>query len=504
MIYHKLKEYIQILEDAGLTVKCELSDELIIRDVCCMTFDNREVTENALFICKGAHFKVDYLISARDKGAFIYVSETDYSISGCTPIIVTDIRVAMAYLAKKFYNDCSDALNVIGITGTKGKSTATYYIKSVLDSVEGKRCGVLSSIENYDGVIFEESHLTTPESLVLHRHFHNAYASGIENMVMEVSSQALKYDRVRGVCFDIGCFNNIGVDHISDVEHRDFEDYFTSKLKIFENCRTAVINSKTLHFDRVRKAAENSGCEIITYGYESTDNIYCYNISKKGIGIVFNVKFDGKDEEFEISMSGMFNVDNALCAIAVCSKLGIDTEVLKTGLLKAKVPGRMELYESDDQKVTVVVDYAHNKMSYEALYDSIRVEYPGKSIVTVFGCPGKKAYLRRKDLGESSGKNSDLVVITEEDAGEEDVESICREIASYIEKEGCPYKIVTDRGEAIRQAILESDGDRIVIIAGKGAETRQKRGVLYIDTPSDVDYTIKYLKHYNSLATIKQ
>ncbi len=504
MIYYKLKDYIQLLQDKGLTVECNATEALLEREVCCMTFDNREVFENALFICKGAHFKVDYLLSARDNGAFVYVSETDYNVDGCIPVIVSDIRIAMSYLAKKFYNDCSDELCVVGITGTKGKSTTTYYIKSILDRVGDKGCGVLSSIENYDGVIFEESHLTTPESLVLHKHFHNACSSGIENMIMEVSSQALKYDRVRGVRFNVGCFNNIGTDHISDVEHKDFEDYFQSKLKIFENCETAVINSKTMHFDRVLNAAVSGNCHIVTYGYEPTDNVYCYDVEKKGIGIVFRVKANGEDHRFEISMSGMFNVDNALCAIAVCLKLGIDMDTIKEGLLLAKVPGRMELYQSEDKRVIAVVDYAHNKMSYEALYDSIRIEYPGKSIVTVFGCPGKKAYLRRKDLGEASGQNSDLVIITEEDAGEEDVESICKEIAVYIEREGCPYKIVTDRGEAIRQSILETEGERVIIIAGKGAETRQKRGVLYIDTPSDVDYTVKYLKQYDALTVVKQ
>ncbi len=499
MEYKKLIEYSDMLND--ITVKMLGIDGVNEIYIKCLTFDNREVSENALFICKGAHFKKEYLLSAMEKGAVAYVSETDYEVS-CPCIIVSDIRLAMARLAKSFYNECCEKLNLIGITGTKGKSTTTYYIKSILDIHDEKKCAVLSSIENYDGVIFEESHLTTPEAVVLHRHFYNAHTTGIRNLVMEVSSQALKYDRVLGVGFTVGCFNNIGIDHISDVEHKDFDDYFNSKLKIFDNCQTAVINSKSDKFDEIYGRAKTCGCELITYGYDDTDDICCFNVEKQGINIVFDVRINGKPERFMITMSGLFNVDNALCAIASCSKIGVDIDSIKKGLEIARVPGRMELYESADKTVTVVVDYAHNKMSYEALYDSIKIEYPGKSIITVFGCPGKKAFLRRKDLGEASGENSDLVIITEEDAGEEDVESICREIAGYVEGKGCPYVIATDRGEAIKKAILETEGNKVVIIAGKGAETRQKRGVLYIDTPSDVDYTIEYLKQYDEIAAV--
>ncbi len=495
MQYCKLSQYLDMLTSVGVNVTCNTSDtDITIRS---MTYDNREATDGTFFICKGVHFKKEYLLSAVEKGAVAYISEVDYQIDGCAFVKTDNIRVAMAHLGKMYYNSCCDDLCLIGITGTKGKSTTTYYIKSILDGAFDRRCGVLSSIENYDGVINEESHLTTPESLMLHRHFHNACESGITNMVMEVSSQALKYDRVLGVNFDIACFNNIGTDHISDVEHKDFDDYFESKLKIFDSCKTAVINSSTDRFDTVLARAKSKNCEVITYGYNENDDVYCYDVQKKNGGIEFCVRTADLDEKFKISMSGLFNVQNALCAIAVCRCIGVDVESIRSGLCDARVPGRMELYESADGHVTVVVDYAHNKMSYEALYNSIRIEYPGKSIITVFGCPGKKAYLRRKDLGEASGENSDLVIITEEDPGEEDVESICAEIAEYVEDKHCPYKIITDRGEAIRQSILESDGDRVIIIAGKGAETRQKRGVLYIDTPSDVDYTIQYLKEYD-------
>ena len=196
-------------------------------------------------------------------------------------------------------------------------------------------------------------------------------------------------------------------------------------------------------------------------------------------------------------MPGLFNVENALAAIAVCEGLGIPERHIYVGLMKARVPGRMEVYANADETVTAIVDYAHNRMSFETLFRSVRAEYPGRRIVTVFGCPGKKALDRRRDLGEVSGMYSDLVVLTEEDSGEEDTLSICREIAGHVSAQGCDYSIEPNRGEAIRQAILGCREPSVLLITGKGAETRQKRGIEYIDTPSDVDYVHTFLREYD-------
>ena len=196
-------------------------------------------------------------------------------------------------------------------------------------------------------------------------------------------------------------------------------------------------------------------------------------------------------------MPGLFNTENALAAIAVCEGLGIPQQCIYVGLMKARVPGRMEVYSNANNDVVALVDYAHNRMSFETLFGSVRAEYPGRRIVTVFGCAGKKAYDRRRDLGEVSGKYSDLVVLTEEDSGEEDTVSICREIAAHVEAQGCKYVIEPNRGEAIRQAVLGCDKPSVLLITGKGAETRQKRGLEYIDTPSDVEYSKAFLQEYD-------
>ena len=226
--------------------------------------DSREVTDGTLFICKGAAFKPEYLKSAIADGACAYISETGYEEGGDVPaIIVSDIRKAMPLLGDLFYDYPQKKLNLTGFGGTKGKSTSTYYMKYVVDEYLEKNgkpeSGVLSSIDNYDGVIREESHITTAESLELHRHFYNAVSTGIDFMEMEVSSQALKYDRVLGIGFTVSVFLNISEDHISPNEHKDFEDYLSSKMKMFALSEHAVVCLDTDCVERVLKEAQSAG-----------------------------------------------------------------------------------------------------------------------------------------------------------------------------------------------------------------------------------------------------
>ncbi len=494
---YDVKTYTDILTEKGLVKKLSADDSTLSAVVGCLTFDNREVVPNAIFVCKGAHFKEEYLRSAVEKGAVLYVSETEYDVD-CPAVIVRDIRRAMSYLAKVFYNDSPSKIKSVGITGTKGKSTTAYYVRSILEAYSPEKTAVLSSIENYDGVIKEESHLTTPEAIPLFRHFSNAYESGLESLVMEVSSQALKYDRVFGIRFDVACFTNVGTDHISPIEHPDFEDYFASKLKIFDSCRVACVNSGMDHADRVIKEAAEKSEKLIKFGYKETDDIYCPYRRRENGHTVFGVRTPDWEKEMSIAMPGMFNVDNALAAIAVCFALGVSPEAMAKGLENAAVAGRMEVFRSDDGRIVAVVDYAHNEMSFEALFRYAESDYPSYRRFVVFGCPGKKAFLRRHDLGTIAGKKCDISFITEEDAGEEPVSVISAEIAKYVTEAGGNARIIDDRGDAIRSALLENGKDIVVFITGKGRETRQKRGVLYIDTPSDTDYVTKCIAEYNA------
>ncbi len=496
---HRIGEYITILKKNGLYVDSSVPDESSeIEQVTC---DTRELRSCALFFCKGAHFKEEYLQNAIQNGAAAYISEKKYDVNGAPYIIVSDIRRAMAVLGSFHYDNASSKLKMIGITGTKGKTTAAYFIKYILDafltSTGEKKSAIISSVDTYDGVIKKESHMTTPEPLDVQMHCGNAYASGISYLTMEVTSQALKYGRVYGINYDVGVFLNIGYDHISSVEHTDMEDYFKSKLKLFDQCRTACVNLDSDRADEVLDYAKARCAEVFTFGTKPEADIYAYNIRKDGADIAFDVKAPGFEKEFRISIPGLFNVENALSAIAVCVSLGIPQKYIYMGLMRARSSGRMEVYSSADEKVVCIVDYAHNKMSFEALLQSVRREFPGRHITIVFGCPGCKAFNRREDLGRAAGKYADHAIITEEDYGEEPFMQISSQIAEFVKAEDGSCTIEEDRGKAIRDAIFGEDQSRVILITGKGDETRQKRGTEYIDCLSDVEYTKKYLSEYD-------
>ena len=494
---YKLSEYIKLLENNGLISEKNANEN---NDISFVTYNSKEACTGTLFICKGAHFKEEYLYDAKKAGAVCYISEKKYDVDmDC--IIVNNIRRTMPVVFNMFYDSVWKKLKLIGITGTKGKSTTTYFIKYILDeylkSMNKPRSAFMSSIDTYDGVESFESHLTTPEAGELFRHFSNAVKSNIDYLTMEVSSQALKYDRVYGVNFDIGVYLNIGEDHISDIEHPDFDDYFRSKMMLFNQCKTACVSLDTLRVDDVLKAA--SACEkVVTFSsMDENADIFAYDIKKSGNDTVFMVRTPEYTEEITLTIPGLFNVQNALAAIAVCYCLKIPKHYIYVGLMKARSSGRMEIYANSDNRVIAIVDYAHNKLSFQSLYDSVTKEFPSRKIITVFGCPGKKAFQRRKDLGELSGKYSDFVYITEEDHGEEPLMQICEEIAEHVKAQGCRFEIEPDRGQAIKKAIFSADRDTVVLITGKGNETRQKRGTQYIPCPSDVEYTKKFLKEFD-------
>lgn len=501
---NQLQFYIDQLKAEELFVSASGNTDALIEYV---TFDSRKVQPGTLFICKGAHFKEEYLVNSIEKGAVCYVSETEYDVQGAASIIVKDIRKAMSVLAISYYGKLSDKLKMIGITGTKGKSTITYFTKQIFDDyllgTGRKRIAYCSGIQNYDGVTELESQLTTPENLPLFEHMNNALESGCEYMVMEVSSQGLKYGRVAGVEYEVACFNNIGEDHISPVEHPDFEDYFRSKLKIFSQTRNAVINMDSDHFEDIRicSEVENNLNSVVTYStQDKSANLYGYDIKSVEGRVSFRVKGKGLgsyadfDEAVELAAFGTINVINALAAIGIAVTLGVPMEYIKSGLAKAVTPGRMQVFRSKDGKHIGLVDYAHNELSYKMLLGSITKEFPDKDIVMVFGSSGGKAFNRREPLGRVAGEYCKKVYLTEDDGAEEDVRSICEEIMHHLGT-GCEAHIIVDRPTAVATAIREADENTIVIAAGKAMETFQKRGGHSVKIKSDVEVmTEEYAK----------
>lgn len=473
-----------------------------------MTVDSREVAPGDLFVCKGAAFKPAFLASAAEHGASAYLCSNDPGLlaqleevaPGMPHIVTSDVRRAMALVAPEVYHHPERSLDIVGITGTKGKSTVAYMLRSILIAA-GDTPSILGSIDTDDGIEHYESHNTTPEAPELWRHLRNTADAGRRHMIMEVSSQGLKYDRVLGLPLSIGVFLNIGRDHISSVEHPTFEDYFASKLRIFEQCATAVVNLESDHASEVLAAAQHAERIVTLSAQGRTDATFAAsNARSTGVALAFDVS-DRLDPDapasrsISLGMAGLFNVDNALAAIACARLLGVGYDAIERGLAHVRVPGRMEIVATPDQHVIAIVDYAHNELSFETLFSSVQREYPGRRIIALFGAPGGKAQERREALPRVAGKYADLIIYTEEDPAHERVEDICAELAAHTPA-GVAHEVICDREEAVAHALevaREGVDDAVVLLLAKGDETRQHRGDDYPEVESDLSIARRFL-----------
>ena len=503
---YTIKEFTELIEKESLLVESKLYGREM-EYIENLTYNSKAACKNTLFICKGAKFKEEYVKEAVKAGSICYISEKKYDLEDQIPyIIVKDIRKAMPILADTFYNSPWEEFKLIGVGGTKGKTTSVYYIKAILDDYlkanQKNPSGIISSIDVYDGVVSKVSHITTPEAVELHSHFRNAADSNLDFLAMEISSQALKYDRVDRVNFDVGVFLNISEDHISPVEHPDFEDYFQSKLSMFKQTKTAVVNMDADFAERILEAAK-AAQEIVTFSmHDKNADFYAYDIIKDKKGTSFKVKYQQFDREFQLAMPGLFNLENALAMIAVASKLNIPIEHIYSGIKNTHPKGRMEVYTSKDDTIVAIVDYAHNKLSFEKLFESVKEDYSDYEIVSVFGCPGQKALNRRKYLGRIAGENSNRIILTADEPAFEPVGDICNEIAQHIDPERT-YEVIEDRTEAIKKAIKSAKGKTVIMIVGKGHETSQKIGNQYVDYPSDAVNALRFIEEYNAQVSYK-
>ena len=508
-----LRQLAETLRQAHVSVACH-GDEASA--VLGMTVDSREVEAGNLFVCKGAAFNPSYLASAAKAGAAAYLcSESDYDeLAAAAPhlpcLAVSDVRRAMALVAPEVYGHPERGLRIVGITGTKGKSTTAYMLRSIFEAA-GMETSILGSIETDDGVEHYESHNTTPEAPELWRHLWHTARSGRSIMVMEVSSQGLKYDRVLGVPFEIAVFLNIGRDHISSIEHPNFEDYFASKLRIFDQCATAVVNLGSEHAERVLEASRAAQNVLTLSTTESVSaNVLAQHIEPTPTGCSFDAVTHGKGHDasidrtfaphsemhIDLGIPGLFNVENALAAITCAQLLGVPEDAIVQGLAQLRVPGRMEVVASADRRVVAIIDYAHNELSYQALFSSVQKEYPGRRIIALFGAPGDKAVERREALPRIAGQYADLLIYTEEDPAHERVEDICAELASHTPV-GVEHITICDREEAVAYAIRDAyahDEESVVLLLAKGDETRQHRGDEYPEVKSDLALARELIK----------
>ena len=451
------------------------SADMQIKDV---VYDSRKVTEGSLFVCieGGTVDGHTFIPDVVKKGAKALIVTKD--VSGLLPadadvtvVRVKDSRYALAFVSAAYFGHPAEKLKVIGITGTKGKTTTTYLVKSILEHA-GHKVGLVGTIEAVIGQEHIPANNTTPESYVLQEYFAKMVEAGCDTVVMEVSSQGLMLHRTQGFVFDYGIFTNIEPDHIGPLEHKDFADYMHCKGLLFKQCRVGIVNCDDAHYQDVIR---DHTCKIETFGFAENADYRAQDlklISGAGfLGIDFKAR--GKvNLDIELHAPGRFSVYNALCAIAICNHFGVTADEVKEALLQAHVKGRIELVKVSDD-FTLMIDYAHNAMALESLLTTLR-EYNPKRLVCLFGCGGNRSKLRRYEMGEVSGKLADLTVITSDNPRNEEPQAIIDDIKVGISKTDGKYVEIIDRKEAIAYVIRHGQPGDVIVLAGKGHEDYQE------------------------------
>ncbi len=443
-------------------------------DINEIVYDSRKCTKDSAFVAlKGIDTDGHkYIPSAIDLGCkCIFVCENIKDIcEDITIIKLSDTRRELAYLAENFFNHPGNDLIKIAITGTKGKTTTSYMIKSILEA-SGEKVGIIGTIGTViDNKLYEHKN-TTPESYEVQKYMRMMVDAKVKYLVMEVSSQALKVGRVSNIYYDYSIFTNLSIDHIGEREHKDFNDYSNSKALLFKQSKIGIINKDDKYYNIM---TDNCSCKVYSYGSKNCDlNLVDtkYYADDDLLGISINTS-GLVNNEFLVSAPGLFSAYNAMSSILLCNLLGISDEIIKDGLKKFKVKGRCEVFNLP-RGIKVIIDYAHNKISMESIIKTMK-EYKTGRVVTVFGCGGGRSSDRRFELGEMSGKYADFSIITMDNPRNDDIDDINKDISSGIESVNGDYIIINDRVLAIRYAIENAKDNDIILLLGKGHEKFQQ------------------------------
>lgn len=439
-------------------------------DIKGIAYDSRKVREGWLFVCidgtkTDGH---DYAGQALENGAAAFIVQKEVALPEGSNVVRTgDTRYALAHVSDAFYGHPSGRFSLTGITGTKGKTTTTFMVKSILEAA-GQKAGLIGTLGTRIGDRTLYTERTTPESYDLQTLFAEMLEERVQSVVMEVSSQGLALHRVSCCEYEIGVFTNLSRDHIAPNEHSSMEEYLQAKSRLFKMCRKGLVNLDSEYAPAIIKEAE---CGVLTFGIDGPADIKAVNIAKHPGSVEFNVVSPWYETGIKVNIPGRFSVYNALAAIGVSGLLGIPPEAVKAGLEKVQVPGRAELVDTG-RNFSIMIDYAHTPDSLENILTTVRDYAPGR-VVSLFGCGGDRDRSKRPMMGEISGRLADYSIITSDNPRTEEPSAIVGDIEEGMKRTGGKYTVIVDRREAIRHAIRTALPGDVIVLAGKGHETYQ-------------------------------
>ncbi len=445
------------------------------KDVADIAYDSRKVVRDGMFVAiegtvVDGHTFIDSAVSA---GASVIVVEKEITAGAenITVLLVKNAREALSLMSAAYFEYPAEKMITVGITGTKGKSTTEHMVRDIIEK-SGKPCGIIGTVGAFmNGKSIVTEH-TTPESYELQKIFAMMVKEGCEYMIMEVSSQGIKMDRVAGITFDYGVFTNIFPDHIGPGEHADFEEYLSCKAELFQRCKVGIFNRDDEHYEDMIK---NATCEVVTFGCLEGADLRAKDIRhvSKGGGLSMEFTAEGVLQgEVVVGLPGRFNVYNAMCAACIGNALGMPEKMILCALEHVTVRGRVEAMPVSEE-FTVLIDFAHNGGSSESILSTLR-EYNPHRIVSIFGCGGNRSKVRRYEMGEIIGRMSELSIITSDNPRRENVMDIIEDIKVGMAKSNGNYVVIPDREEAVAYALEHAERGDIIILLGKGHEEYQE------------------------------
>lgn len=480
----------QILTD----VEYKILQGTLDKDVADIAYDSRKTVKGGMFVAIQGTL-VDghnFIESAVEAGAEVIVveKETDVENKDITVLLVENGRKALSLMSAAYFDYPAKKMITVGITGTKGKSTTEHMVRDIIEK-SGKTCGIIGTVGAFMNGRSVPTEHTTPESYELQKLFAMMVEEGCEYMVMEVSSQGIKMDRVAGIEFDYGVFTNISPDHIGPGEHENFEEYLSCKAELFRRCKTGIINRDDEHYDDMVKHAS---CRIVTFGTSEEADMRACDIRHVSKGGELSMEFQAEgalEGEIVVGLPGRFNIYNALCAACTGVALGMPREVIFHALEHVKVQGRVEVMPVSED-FSVLIDFAHNGVSSESVLSTLR-EYNPHRIVSIFGCGGNRSKVRRYEMGEVIGRMSELAIITSDNPRRENVMDIIEDIKVGMAKSDGTYVVIPDREEAVAYALEHAEKGDMIILLGKGHEEYQEiNGIKY--HYSDREAVVKGMK----------